>query len=172
LKIDIGRFQNENADLKQRLNKLANLEKQIMELIQVKSTLSEQVTSLTIELKDARDEGSSTKTEVEGLLKKLETVTKEVNNLELENKDLLTKQAESTKSIHAVQILKNENIKLRTVIDELKAARSTSPDVGGSPASVNEEAIRAHEEKIVSLETALQEWTDLAKVSQKYHEVH
>ena len=164
LKIDVGRFQKENADLKQRLNKIAELEKLITEQNAAKLSLSAQIASLTTDLKTAKDGGSKSKTEVDGLLKKVAALDREVEHLETQN-NLLGTQAESKKAIQAAQSLKTENANLRTTVDELKAAKSTSLAVAGSSTSGNEEAIHALEEKIASLEKALQEWTDLAKVS-------
>jgi uncharacterized protein (DUF3084 family) len=132
--------------------------------------LSEQIASLTTDLKTAKDDGSKAKTEFEGLLKKVHTLDGEVDHLETENNDLFAKQAESKKAAQVVMGLKNENTQLRTTIEELKAAKS-SYAVGSTSASGNEEAVRALEKKIVGLETALQEWTDLAKVSQSSREV-
>jgi phage host-nuclease inhibitor protein Gam len=125
-------------------------------------TLSEEIATLTTDLETAKDDGNKAKTEVEGLLKKVAALDREVEHLESKNNDLLGKQSESKKAMQAVQSLKNENAQLKTTVEELKASNSTSSAVGGS--SGNKEATLALEEKIVGLETALQEWTDLAKV--------
>jgi phage host-nuclease inhibitor protein Gam len=103
------------------------------------------------ELTAAKDEAAHAKADVNNLLKKVEVLSKEVENMETENNDLLASQAESKKAIQAMQALKNENIKLSAV--------------GGSSNKGDEDRVDM-EEKIVSLETAVQEWTDLAKVSQ------
>jgi phage host-nuclease inhibitor protein Gam len=165
LKIDVGRFQKENADLKQRLNKIAELEKLITEQNTAKLSLSAQIASLTTDLKTAKDDGNKTKTEVEGFLKKVAALDRKIEHLETENNDLLDTQAERMKAVQVVQSLKTENANLKTTVDELKAAKSTSLAAVGSSTSGNEEAVHALEEKIASLEKALQEWTDLAKVS-------
>jgi uncharacterized phage infection (PIP) family protein YhgE len=133
--------------------------------------LSEQIASLTTDLNTAKDDGSKAQTEVDGLLNKVEALDKEVDHLGTENNNLLAKQAESKKVAQIVQCLRNENAQLKTAIEELKAAKSTSHAVRSTSASGNEEAVRTLEEKIIGLETALQEWTDLAKVSHNHHEV-
>lgn len=115
MKIDTGRFQTENAKLKQRLTKIADLEEKVAKLEEEKSVMAGQTGGLAKELKIAKDEASKAKTECEGLLKR---------------------------------------------VDELQEVSLAAGDASG-------ETDRAQEEKIVALETALQEWTELAKRSYK-----
>jgi chromosome segregation ATPase len=166
LKADLGTRQKENAELKQRLVKLVDLEAQIAELSRAKSSLSEQVSSLSADLDASKKEADDTKTQVEGLLKKLESLDHEVDQLELENTELLSKQKEHRMTVQACESLKEENTKLKTDIDELKASKGTAFAVGSSPSSTSDAEARAREDKIVELEGAVEEWTELAKVSQ------
>jgi chromosome segregation ATPase len=165
MKADLQRRQEENAQLKQRLVKITDLEDHVTELNRAKSTLSDQVSSLSTELEASKQEENKVKTQVEGLLKKLEGLDKEFDQLEAENNDLLSKQKEGRNAIQTCELLKNENAKLKTDIDELKASKNISFAVGGSPSSETEEVVRAREEKIEELEKSILEWTDLAKVS-------
>ncbi|CAI9625115.1 hypothetical protein GT037_007437 [Alternaria burnsii] len=167
LKIDLERHQKENAELQQRLIKLANLEEQINGLSQEKSTLSEQVSSLSAELDASKNEENKANTKVGGLLKKVEGLDQEVEQLESAHNKLLNKMKENRMAVQTSELLKNENTKLKAMIDELKASKSTSSAVGGSSSPNDEETIRGQEKKIEDLEIALQEWTDLAKRSYK-----
>ncbi|KAI4623462.1 hypothetical protein J4E80_003272 [Alternaria sp. BMP 0032] len=165
LKIDLDSRQKENAELKQRLTKLADLESQVTELMRAKSTLSEQVSTLSADLDASKKEETKTKTQVEGLLKKLEGLDDEVDQLESENTDLLAKQKEHRMAVQTYESLKEENAKLKADISELKASKSPTFAVGGSPSFMNEEKARAREDKIKELEGTVLEWTELAKRS-------
>ncbi|KAF1835156.1 hypothetical protein BDW02DRAFT_496576 [Decorospora gaudefroyi] len=137
LNVDVGRFQEENAHLKLRLNKLTDLEKQIMELNEANSKLSAQTTKLTSELEVAQGAASSAHSEAGSLLEKLESLGQEVKHLG------------------------SENTKLKATIDELEAAKVD----GGPSTSVNEAAVRDYEDKIFKLETSKNQWENLAKLS-------
>ncbi|RII16447.1 hypothetical protein CUC08_Gglean002885 [Alternaria sp. MG1] len=167
LKINLERHQKENVELQQRLIKLANLEEQITGLSQEKSTLSEQVSSLSAELDASKNEESKANTKVEGLLKKVEDLDQEVEQLESAHNKLLNKMKENRMAVQTSELLKSENTKLKAMIEELKASKSTSSAVGGSSSPNDEETIRGQDKKIEDLEIALQEWTDLAKRSYK-----
>lgn len=162
LRINAGRLQNENIDLKQQLTKLAGLENRTTELNGVIAKLSEQVSTLAVDLKAAKDEESNAKKESDGLLKKVETLNKEMEHLESENKHLLGVQADGEEAAQSVRMLERENVKLQATIDELQTAKSTA---SGTLTAVNEESTHVYEDKIAGLETALLEWTDLAKRS-------
>ncbi|CAO2651834.1 Nn.00g001170.m01.CDS01 [Neocucurbitaria sp. VM-36] len=171
LTIDLARFQKENDELRQRAAKLAELEKLNAEVSQAKSNLQEQVHRLNIELGVANNDSNRAKTELDTLSKKVKKLEHEVENLETENHDVLSKQSENKKVMQALSILKAENSKLKTTVDALRADQVV-PTAAGSLASdkektVLEEKINDLEAKKTSLENALQEWTDLAKRSYK-----
>lgn len=115
VKIDAGRYQTENAELKQRLRRVADLEERVAKLEEEKLAMSGQTKGLAGELEVAKDEAVKAKAECEGLLKRVE---------------------------------------------ELQEMSLTTGEASG-------ETNRAQEEKIAALETALQEWTELAKRSYK-----
>ena len=165
---DIDRFRNENYGLKQQLSNLSELQKQNTDLGQAKSSLHGQVASLTVELSAANNEGTRAKIELDALLAKIETLDKKIDKLETENNNILSKQSETKKAMQALSVLKDENSKLKSNIDELKATSAISPASG----TMNTEERKALEAKIEELrvkknglETNLQEWTNLAKVS-------
>ena len=167
LKTDLERRQEENAELKQSLTKLADLEEQITRLNRVKWTLSEQVNSLSTELDASKKEASKADTKVEGLLKKVEGLDQEVEQLESAHNQLLSKMKENRMAVQTSELLKNENTKLKTMIDELETSKSTSLVLCGSSSSKDEKAACDQEDRITDLENALHEWTDLAKVSSR-----
>jgi len=133
--------------------------------MRAKSTLSEQVSTLSADLDASKKEEAKTKTQVEGLLKKVEGLDDEVDQLESENTELLTKQKEHKFTVQSCESLKEENAKLKADINELKASKSPTFAVGGSPSFMNEEKARAREDKIKELEGTVLEWTELAKRS-------
>jgi len=140
--------------------------------MRAKSTLSEQVSTLSADLDASKKEETKTKTQVEGLLKKLEGLDDEVDQLESENTDLLAKQKEHRVAVQTCESLKEENAKLKADINELKAdinelkaSKSPTFAVSGSPSFMNEEKARAREDKIGELERTVLEWTELAKRS-------
>ncbi|KAF1849490.1 uncharacterized protein K460DRAFT_305703 [Cucurbitaria berberidis CBS 394.84] len=174
LNTDIGRFQKENHELNQQLAKLPELEKQNAELVAVKSNLLEQAQRLTTELSTAKIDSNRATTELNALHGKVKKLNQEVEDLEMENNDLLSKQGENKRAVQALAILKAENSKLETTIDELQAGRAAFP-VSGPPISDQEkkaleEQISRLEARKTSLESALQEWTDLAKRSYKEYQ--
>lgn len=129
--------------------------------------MSEQVSSLSAELDTSKNEESKANTKVEGLLKKVEDLDQEVEQLESAHNKLLNKMKENRMAVQTSELLKSENTKLKAMIEELKASKSTSSAVGGSSSPNDEETIRGQDKKIEDLEIALQEWTDLAKVSSR-----
>lgn len=165
MRVNLGLHQKENAELKQRLVKLADLETQVAELFRAKSTLSEEVSTLSADLEASKKEETKTKTQVEALLKKLEGLDNEADQLGSENTELLTKQKEHRTAVQICESLKEENAKLKAEIDELKASKSPTFAVGGSPSFMNDEKARAREDKIRELEKTVLEWTELAKRS-------
>ncbi|KAL1798325.1 hypothetical protein ACET3X_002362 [Alternaria dauci] len=167
LNIDLERHQKENAELRQRLTKLANLEDQITKLNREKSALSEQVSSLSTELDTVKKEKNKADTKVEGLLEKVADLEHEVEQLESAHKELLSKMKEDSMAVQTLELLKGENTKLKAVIDDLKASKNTSSAMVGFSSPKDQEAIEDQEKKIKDLETALREWTDLAKRSYK-----
>ncbi|KAH6883139.1 hypothetical protein BKA58DRAFT_426431, partial [Alternaria rosae] len=65
LKADLGLYQKENAEQKQRLVYLADLETQVAELFRAKSALSEQVSTLSADLEASKKEETKTKIQME-----------------------------------------------------------------------------------------------------------
>ncbi|KAH9866023.1 hypothetical protein J1614_008587 [Plenodomus biglobosus] len=168
---DLKRQQEENLDLKQRVTKLSELEKQNADLSRAKSTLTEKTNKLSAELEMATEEGMYAKTDIAGLKKSITELEKTIRNLETQNNDLYTEQAYANKAAQALNILKSENLKLSTTIEELRSS-GVAPAVGSSYKSDQEkvllmEKINELEANSAVLQTALEEWTNLAKRSYK-----
>ncbi|KAH7068263.1 hypothetical protein BKA63DRAFT_581705 [Paraphoma chrysanthemicola] len=178
LTVDADRAQKDCADLKQRLAKLPELEKNNMILIKEKTDLLEQVGKLKTELDEVKDSSAKVNKELAGLTDRLQAAHKENNDLIIKNKDLMSKQTNfdvlsksATKASNTVTILQNENGRLSEVIQKLKAEQG-APVFGGAGASdidkvALEKSIRVHalEEEKGELQAALAEWTALAKRS-------
>lgn len=165
LVLDVERSQKENAELKQLVTWLPELEKQNAGLSQSKSDFLKQVGRLTTDLSVANKAAGSAKTELRALTVKVKKLDQEIENLEMENNDLLSKQTENKKASQALSTLQAENSNLKTIVDKLRGD-GAAPAIGSFLPSDEEK--KALEEKIAGLEASLQEWTDLAKVS-TYH---
>lgn len=171
LTVALGLTQKDNVDLQKqkRVASLSELENKNSDLLQANSTLLARVGDLTSELEVAKNDCGCMKVEANNLEKKLAKLEMEVQNLETENNDLVSAHADSKKSMQDLQIVKSENLKLKANVDELRA-KGNALAVGNLPSSGDEKTaleakISELEGKKTSLETALQEWTDLAKVS-------
>jgi DNA repair exonuclease SbcCD ATPase subunit len=161
----MARRQKENAELEERLTKLPELEKKNANLFEEKANLLEQVGKMTVELSEAKDINQAQQ-ELAALAEKLQKLTKENDRLNAENKDLMLKQSkmqeETKKANQIVSILKNEIAYLKTAVDELKQKQG-APAAGGGSAT-EQEKVNELKEKNASLQKALDEWTELAKV--------
>jgi chromosome segregation ATPase len=161
--------------MKTRLAKLPELEKNNISLFKDKSDLLEQIGKLTIELKDAKDSYVKVDKELASLTGNLSKVQKEYEALEIENSDLLSKQADMIAENHKVALRiqtasesTQENTKLKALTSQLKANQA-APAVGGVVTDNKDQAameaqIRALEDQKKKLQSALDEWTELAKV--------
>ncbi|KAH7092214.1 hypothetical protein FB567DRAFT_233977 [Paraphoma chrysanthemicola] len=176
LTVDADRAQKECADLKQRLAKLPELEKNTTILIKEKTDLLEQVGRLKIELDEVKDSSTKVNKELAGLTDRLQAAHKENDDLVVRNKDLMSKQTNfdvlcksATKASDTVTILQNENGRLLKVIEKLKAEHGASVPGGDVASNMNKAALEKNiqvlEEEKSELQAALTEWTALAKRS-------
>ena len=166
LKIDIGRLQKDNSELEQRLAKFADLEKEVIELQQAKATLLVQIDTLTSKKEAAIVAERQAQTTLEDTLYENKTLQKTIEDLKAEYGMLVGKLKDN---VETVQRVSSENVELRTAIDDLKAARSVSPGGSGSSSPNLEENVRIQEQKIRELEHNVEEWTELAHVSNRTH---
>ena len=162
LKVDIGRLQNQNSELEQRLTKLTDLEKEVVELQKAKATLLAQTDTLTSQLKAAMAEKRQTQTTLEETLNEKKTLKKTLNNLELDHGKVTEKLKET---IESVQLLSSEKASLKTTVDELNATVSMSSSAGSFSDPNLEKEMRIQEQRILELEQNVKEWTELAKVN-------
>ncbi|KAI8943052.1 hypothetical protein NX059_001088 [Plenodomus lindquistii] len=176
LTTDLNRLQEDNAAMKQHVAKLPELEKQNVDLSQAKSNLAAQINVVSEELKVAKADVARAKADCEGYMKKLAALQKTNDNLETENNDLLSDKVNNKKTVQALQVAKLENQKLNALVEELRG-RDTTSAIAGTAGSDGEKAellekISGLEAKSASLETALDEWTNLAKRSyQEYKDM-
>ena len=162
-------MKTENTELKEHLVKSSELEDQNTKLLQTKSSLQEQISKLTNELDTVKDNEHRVKTEMDSLVKKAEKLNKETERLQAENAKLLAKQADDKRTLQSFQSLETENSKLQATIDELRAKGATSAPASSAGNKALEDKITSLEKDKTILETALEEWTDLAKVSNPPH---
>jgi len=163
-----GRLRDENDALKQTVTKLSELETQNADLSQAKSALATQIIKLSAEADAAKKEGARAKIDSEGLKRKLAELEKAIVDLESENKDLLAEHDDDVKMKQEMQLLKSAPIPPNPVIPDLRIS-STEATGDGSRVSDKDkselqEMLVALEKKNTGLETALDEWTELAKV--------
>jgi chromosome segregation ATPase len=161
--------------MKSRLTKLPDLEKNNESLFKVKVDLLETVGKLSLELKEAKDGCFTVNKELASLIEKFHKAESDNEALKIENSKLSSRQAElqaeNNKSAQAGQAefnLEKENTKLRVLVAELRANQAGHV-VGGAPASgkettVLEIKVKNLEDQNTKLQTALEEWTALAKV--------
>lgn len=168
-----GRLRDENDALKQTVTKLSELETQNADLSQAKSALATQIIKLSAEADAAKKEGARAKIDSEGLKRKLAELEKAIVDLESENKDLLAEHDDDVKMKQEMQLLKSDPIPPNPVIPDLRIS-STEATGDGSRVSDKDkselqEMLVALEKKNTGLETALDEWTELAKRSYKQY---
>jgi chromosome segregation ATPase len=151
------------------LAKLPELEKSNATLFKDKANLLEQVGTLSIELKEAKDSCVKLNKELADLTEKLGNVQKENDTLKTENGDLNSKQAglkaacaDATQAAQAIYVLKAENEQLKAKVSKLQA-NQTAPLVSEDQAALKKK-VQDLEEQEVKLKEALEEWTGLAKV--------
>lgn len=167
---DAERLQKEKVDLKERLDKMDKLDREVSELARVKNTLQNQLEDVGSERDKAKDAANRATKEATALSDKLQRVEEENDELESENKSLRSKRAELEKVTAVLNILKGENTKLRTAVQELQNNPTTSSS-SGTVATLEkekkllEEKIQETEEAKASAEKAVEEWTVVAKVS-------
>jgi len=159
--------------MEERLKKLLELEEKHAALFKEKADLLEQIGKLTLELDQGKQHAIKLNKELATLTEGLQQVRSQNEGLEVENNDLLSKHKklseECTKAGQAVAICKGENAKLREMIDKFKAGQGAAPAVGGtrlpSATGQDSEKVKELEQQKENLQKALNEWTDLAKVS-------
>jgi chromosome segregation ATPase len=151
------------------LAKLPELEKSNATLFKDKANLLEQVGTLSIELKEAKDNCVKLNKELADLTEKLGNAQKENDTLKTENGDLNSKQAglkaacaDATQAAQATYVLKAENEQLNAKVSKLQA-NQTAPLVSEDQAALKKK-VQDLEEQEVKLKEALEEWTGLAKV--------
>ena len=166
LKINIDRLQKDNCELKQRLAKLADLEKEVIELQQAKATLLEQIETLALKKEAAIVAERQARSTVEDTLYENKTLQKTIDDLKAEHSMVAGRLKDN---VEILQRVSSENVELKTAIDELKAARSTSTGSSGSSNPNLEEKMRIQDQKIRELEHNVEEWTELAHVSNITH---
>lgn len=168
LVMDLEQRQKENVDLKQQFSKLSELEKQHANFSQAKPAFPEEMKKLSAELEKARDDGLRAKTDIDQLMKKVIEFEKTTGRLETEKNDRLAQQIDAEKAAQALQIQKLENLRLKEVIRELQNGSITGdPQMCVQENTQLLEKVRGLEAKSAALETALEEWTHLAKRSYK-----
>lgn len=150
-----------------RLVELAELEKIKTELSQEKSDLQEQVNNLTTEMAQVTDDASRVKSEHHSLFEKVKKLEKDNDCLQIENNNAT---ADHKKVLQTLNVLRMENLKLKSTVEELKISRlAVIPAVVGTGTAAKgtgalEEKIQGLEKQKADLESALAEWTNLAKV--------
>jgi chromosome segregation ATPase len=151
------------------LAKLPEFEKSNATLFKDKANLLEQVGTLSIELKEAKDNCVKLNKELADLTEKLGNTQKENDTLKTENGDLNSKQAglkaacvDATQAAQATYVLKAENEQLNAKVSKLQA-NQTAPLVSEDQAALKKK-VQDLEEQEVKLKEALEEWTGLAKV--------
>jgi chromosome segregation ATPase len=152
-----------------RLARLSELEKSNATLFKDKANLLEQVGTLSIELKEAKDNCVKINKELANLTEKLGNVLKENNNLKIENGDLGSKQAglkamseEANQAAQAAYFLKTENAQLKAKVSALQANQDAL--IVSEEQSALKQKVTDLEEQEIKLKEALEEWTGLAKV--------
>ncbi|KAL6708611.1 hypothetical protein ACN47E_002592 [Coniothyrium glycines] len=165
----VEHLERDKGEVEVRLAKLQQLETQNTKLLAENASMLQQVDALTAELKDLQEKFAQAAKETQELKSKLQQADKEVENLEMENNDLLAKQADAKKATVALQALQNEHAALLISKHEPKApiSDSASRDI---VVSSDERAklglkIEGLEQQKRQLETDLEEWTKLAKRS-------
>jgi chromosome segregation ATPase len=161
--------------LKAWLAKLPELEKNNATLFKEKADLLEKIGKISLELNEVKESYAKVNKELAALTDTLGKTKKENDTLKTENGKLLFQQAslqaESAKTSQAVQAatkLKNENVDLKAIVEQLKATQS-APAVGGFRSTdkdkiLLEENVQQLKHQNATLQTALEEWTALAKV--------
>jgi chromosome segregation ATPase len=148
-----------------RLVSFSDLDKSNATLFKDKASLLEQVGTLSIKLKEAKDNCVKINKELANLTEKLGNVQKENDNLKIENSDLAGLKMMSEEANQAAQnacLLETENAQLKAKISTLQAnqdARIVSKDQ-----EALKEKIKDLEVQEIKLKEALEEWTGLAKV--------
>jgi chromosome segregation ATPase len=160
--------------MKVHLAKLPELEKNNAALFKEKADLLEKIGKITLELNEVKESCVKVNKELATLTDKLGMAQKENATSSAENSKLASQvanlQAENSKAIQAVQVaseLKNENLLLSAIIEELKATQ-TAPAVGrvrGGDKVLLDENVQKLQDHNLKLQTALEEWMQLAKVS-------
>jgi chromosome segregation ATPase len=152
-----------------RLVSFSDLDKSNATLFKDKASLLEQVGTLSIKLKEAKDNCVKINKELANLTEKLGKVQKENDNLKIEIAVLGSKQAglkmmseEANQAAQNACLLETENAQLKAKISTLQAnqdARIVSKDQ-----EALKEKIKDLEVQEIKLKEALEEWTGLAKV--------
>jgi chromosome segregation ATPase len=152
-----------------RLASFSELEKNNATLFKDKASLLEQVSTLSIKLKEAKDNCVKINKEVANLTEKLGNVQKENDNLKIEKNDLVSKQAglktmseEANQAAQTAYLLKKENAELKAKISTLQA-NEDAPVVSEDQVALKEK-VKDLEVQEIKLKEALEEWTGLAKV--------
>ncbi|RMZ70472.1 hypothetical protein GMOD_00000564 [Pyrenophora seminiperda CCB06] len=161
-KIEIDCLQKKNSELEQCLTKLADLEKEVIELQRAKASLLEQIDALATSSEASIARERQTQTTLEDVLNEKQVLEKTVDNLKSEHIKVASKLKDS---LEIAQLLGSEKAELKTALDELKATMSVSSGAGGASNPSSNEEICAQREKIRELEQAVAEWTELAKRS-------
>lgn len=153
-------------EVDERLIKLDTLEKEAVELRKSKTELQTQLDTLKTELGTAKEETDHAKKEVEALSDKLKRAEKENEEMEEESNNLLAKATEHKKTSAALSAALADKAKLTATVQELQnqIAASGSPSDDEALKTLQKQ-LRETKEANSKLEKALEEWTDLAKVS-------
>lgn len=161
------KLRKQDAALQDRLAKLSALEQDNASLFKDKADLLEQLGKLNMELTQAKESCIKVNKELSSLTADLEAARAQNDNLKSENNELLSKQqklAEQAKNAtQAATVHKNENITLKTQVNQLQSGGSGP--LSGSDRYVLEQEIRDMTAQKETLQKALDEWTALAKVS-------
>lgn len=168
---ELERGTAENANLKQRLAKILELEKLNTELVENNLQLTTQVETIQAELSAAELDFKKTRSGIRVVNDKLEKLQAELTNLKSNNTQLLANQAKMDQVMQEVHTLKAENLKLKSVIDEM----NTKPTVSGVGTSnpsedkmVLQKTIQELQKNKAGLEKSVRRWEELATVS-VYH---
>ncbi|KAF2028644.1 hypothetical protein EK21DRAFT_101677 [Setomelanomma holmii] len=178
LTAEADRLRKESTDLKQRLAKLPELEKNNAALFTEKANLLEQVGELKTELDKVKESCVKVNKEFASLNETLQDFQKERDDLKSRNKDLKSKQSKfvdvsnaGAQSTETATFLQVENKEFLEAVEKLKGNQA-APAVGAVAAVGQVQAglqasIRGLEKEKVALQAALEEWTTLAKRSYK-----